>query len=120
MIQLMHRFIKFCATVLDSPNPLVRSVSKLCIYSQSVFADNVRIVLSKLKANNIVELLQTTSVPKCKDRLVNMSCYHAEFNEEVLSTVETIKELCIIRDGLLTSNLSSDETASLLHSVSVQ
>ena len=109
-VQLMQRFIKFFYYALQSKNPLVALVSKMCTYSTSNVADNVRIVLCGLSANNVGELFEMMDIQKCKRVLANVYACSAE----VIRKAAIIKELYNMREGVCSSNLSKKEILEIL------
>ena len=110
-IQLLSRFLKFIHGALRSDNCIVSLCAKLTEQSQSVVARNRRLLLYKLKDNG-----DTLSRP------LNNAMLRLKLNAESQthqSIALSIKELCIIRDDELVTDLSCNEINIILNELCV-
>jgi hypothetical protein len=111
-VQLLLRFLTFFHSVLGSENHIVVTCANICATSHSVVATNRRKLLFAL--NDDGQIL-TKPLPLLKSQLISkgsdfINCSHAN----------VIKELCLMRDGLINTDLNSYEIITLLHDLCTQ
>ena len=105
-IQLLSRFLNFYHSALLSDNPIVTLCAKLSQYSNSVVAKNRRLLLYTL--NNNGSALECVSVTKVLND-----------NKEINHVALTIRELCNVRDNILSTDLTSSEINSIIEELCV-
>lgn len=103
-VNLLRRFLGFYKTIVNSKNNYVRMCTELCKTSQSNVAANRRHCLSKL---NVCESLLLK-------RYIQLLTNHAECNSRCINLGNTTRELCLIRDGILFTDLDIKEINALI------
>ena len=105
-IQLKCRFVKFYRSLVNSNNTLIKYLSNVNTFScYSTMSKNLNMVLQELNLD-ISELL-TVSMGYIKKLYHQFWLNSINVQYKIHSTV--IHELCMIRDGILVSDLEPDK-----------
>ena len=104
-IKLKCRFVKFYRSLVNSNNTLIKYLSNVNTFScYSTMSKNLNMVLQELDLD--ISELQNVSIGSIK----NMYYQHwlSSINAQYKSHSSVIHELCMIRDGILLSDLEPD------------
>ena len=104
-VTLLRRFLGFYNNIVKSNNSYVRMCAELSKTSQSNVALNRRYCLAKL---NVYEQDITTKYKQ----LLNI---HAECDKQCFNIGNTTRELCLMRDGILRNDFTTDEINALIN-----
>ncbi len=108
-VQLLDRFLSFYVTAYRSKNTIVSLCARLCIPSNSIVAKNRKRLLMKM--NNDGSILDNKySMEYIRNKF--KSCDNNPINDTYHGNA--IKEMCLIRDGVLQTNLNTDNIIQLL------
>ena len=110
--QLMKRFIKFVCACINSDNTVLSLVSKLCAFSYSNIACNLKTVMSIIGIQTSAIFSEEIMLSECLLKLSKI-----EMNSDISNTISIIKELIMLRDGQATSILTPIEINELLTTI---
>ncbi len=106
---LLSRFLSFYRSICLSNNQCTYMCALLCRSSNTAVAKNRRLLMSKLNSDGH-DLISCTKISLASQYTCDIRC----------STMgETVKELCLIRDGVLSSNLDTDEVSFILTDICI-
>ena len=109
-LQLQKRFVKFMQDIWNSKNEVIRICGKLTFDgSRSTAGKSFTFISSKFNISRVK--LMNDNLGTIKSIMKMTQC---EYSEEVRSHANIIRELCEVRDGYLTSNLSYTEVDELM------
>lgn len=106
-IQLLSRFLSFYSKLCNSSNDIVSVCTKLCRFSNTSAATNLRMLNSKL--NFTYHNLSNVSISMLKSKLIQYMSDDAGKHAS-----DCVRELCLVRDGVLVSGLGADMVQALL------
>ena len=109
--------LSFWSNCSSSSNFKLRLAHSLALYSNSVAGDNLRETLYVLGWNYSVLHHAYKGNICVKKKIIEK--WKNLISADDLATVEMIKEVLLMRDGLLTSPLSKDEQENLLYNICV-
>ena len=113
-LQLMHRYASFMLNIYKSNNYIITLCRGLCQHSKTSAAVNRRMLLHMLNVNsNNIE----TPDNWCDYKNKLKHTYHV--SDDININVNLIIELCMIRDGLLTTELSMVEINDILNDITL-
>ena len=109
--------MSFWSNCSSSSNVKLRLAHSLALFSNSVAADNLRETLYMLGWNySVLDLAYKENI--CVKKKI-IEKWKKLISADDLATVEMIREVLLMRDGLLTSPLSKDERENLLFQICV-
>ena len=115
--QFLCHFMSFSSNCSSSSNVKLRLAHSLALYSNSVAGDNLRETLYVLGWNySVLDHAYKENI--CVKKKI-IEKWKKLISADDLATVEMIKEVLLMRDGLLTSPLSKDEQENLLYNICV-
>ena len=104
-IQLKCRFVKFYKSLVNSNNTLIKYLSNANTFScYSTMSKNLNMVLQELNLD--ISELQNVSIGYIKK--LYYQHWLSSINVQYKSHSSVIHELCMIRDGILVSDLEPD------------
>ena len=106
--QLLLRFVTFFYDVVHSSNSLVKLCGKLCIKSQSIVASNLRMVLHSVNNNRSLFYGRSKQMVKV---LVEKKLKQSH-NSQSIGDGLLIRELCRVRNSVMSCPLTVDEVLS--------
>ncbi len=110
--QLLSRFMSFYINVMSSENPYTHMCGILCQTSRTAAASNRRLLLAKLKSSGDI---LNQSIGKLNQLLAtNNRC-----NDICTANGLAVRELCMLRDGSMATDLTATEIEEILQDICI-